>query len=180
MTYLLLFTLMYAVLAAGLPRLWAVTIPQVCLFASVAWVAYRKFREGTRPRFPFFLAAPAAMVAIGAAQLVAHSTAYALPTARATLDWAGYMACGWLAVQVTRARAGRERIMLWWACFAGAVGACAILTAFTSPFHLFWLVPVRFEQVFGPYVYRNHLAGFVELSLPVVVYLAVSETERRA
>ncbi len=180
MSYLLLFTIVYAVLAAGLPRLWAVTLPQVCLFAAVAWVAYRKVREGAAARFPWFLAAPAALLATGTAQLLARSTVYALPTARAALDWAAYLACGWLAVQVTQAPFIRERLLVWWACFSGAVCACAILTAFTSPFHLFWLVPVRFEQVFGPYVYRNHLAAFVELSLPIVVYLAIRETERRA
>ena len=180
MSYLLLFTVMYAVLAAGLPRLWAVTIPQVCLFACVAWVAHRKFREGSAARFPWFLAAPALLLIIGTAQLLAHSTVYALPTARAALDWAAYLACGWLTVQVTQAPTIRERLLVWWACFSGAVCACAILTAFTSPFHLFWLLQVRFEQVFGPYVYRNQLAAFVELSLPIVLYLAIRETERRA
>jgi len=178
MTYLLFLTVIYAVTVAWATRVWAVTIPQIVLFSAVFCVCVQRFRSESTIRFPLFLAAPGAMAAIGSAQLLFNSTAYAFPTANGTLDWAGYLACAWLAAQL-RPREMCERVLVWLAYFAGAVGACSILTAFTSPFQIFWLVPARFEQVFGPYVYRNHLAGFVELSLPVVIFLAVRQTERR-
>ncbi len=180
MTYFLLAIAMYSVLAAWAPLLWAVTIPQIALFAAVIYVCVRHFSTGSPLRFPLFLAAPAAMVTIGAAQLLTHRAAYALRTENAALDWAGYLAFGWLAAQLPFGSFARDRLLLLWAYFAGAVATVAILTALTSPFQIFWLVPVRFEQTFGPYVYRNHLAGFIELSLAVAIYLAIREKERRA
>ncbi len=180
MTYFLLAIAMYSVLAAWAPRLWAVTVPQIALFAAVIYFCTRHFSRGTPLRFSPFLIAPAAMVILGTAQLLTHRAAYALRTENAALDWAGYLAFGWLAAQLPSSSLTRNRILVGWACFAGAVATIAILTALTSPFQIFWLVPVRFEQAFGPYVYRNHLAGFIELSLPAAIYLAIREKERRA
>lgn len=176
---LLLAVVAYAVLSAWAPRLWAVSIPQIVLFAAVLVVTLRSIRSGGALRFPLFLAAPLTIAGMGVVQLLMHWTVYRLPTANAAMDWAGYAACGWLAAQVRLSREERERYLTWCCILSGLVCALAIVTAFTSPFHVFWLVPVRFEQVFGPYVYRNHLAAFVELTLPIALFLAIRHRERR-
>jgi O-antigen ligase len=176
---MLLIVVAYTVLAAWAPRVWAVSIPQIALFAAVLAFAFKRLRAGVALRFPLFLAAPVAIAAIGALQMVMHWTVYRLPTANAALDWAGYAACGWLAAQMRLTREELDRPLTWCCVLAGTVGALAIATAFTSPFHIFWLIPVRFEQVFGPYVYRNHLAAFAELTLPIVIFQAIRQRERR-
>ena len=179
MIHLLLAAVAFSVIAAWSSRLWAVSLPQAILFSTVAAAAYQGWRGRGAFRFPPMLAAPALLSSIGLAQLALRLTVYRLPTAHSWLDWAGYLVCGWLAAQVSSAEQIRRQWLTMWTCFAGCVSTLALLTSFTSPFHIFWIVPVRFEQVFGPYVYRNHLAAFAELSLPIALYLAIQERARR-
>ena len=171
MQIFLIVTLAYAVLTAWAPRWCAVSVPQIAIFAALMIFTIKR-----KLRFAMFLSIPAALAIIGAAQWITSHTADPYRTANATLDWAGYAAFALLAVQPGIAP---ERLLRWWLYFSGVLGTTSILTALTSPFHLFWIVPVRFEQVFGPYVYRNHLAAFAELSLPIALTYAIRDRERR-
>ena len=180
MSYTLLAVVVFAIFAAWAPRLWAVSLPQAALFSAAAVLCLHRFRRNETLRYPVFLAAPAGLAVIAVIQLITHVTVYLLPTAYACLDWAAYLACGWLAAQVAPRLRSRDRMLELLTYVAGIVGVLAVLTALTSPFRILWLVPVRFEQVFGPYVYRNHLAAFVELSVPLALYFAIRERARRS
>ena len=52
--------------------------------------------------------------------------------------------------------------------FCFAVSLLGIIQQFTSGNEIYWLSDLKMEvEPFGPYVNRNHFAGFVELTLPV-------------
>jgi O-antigen ligase len=48
-----------------------------------------------------------------------------------------------------------------------------IIQHFTSEGELYWLRPLKVGDPFGPFVNRNHFAGFVELTLPIGLAMLV-------
>jgi O-antigen ligase len=156
----------YTVAAAWAPAFWAVSLPGAAILA-LALVS-----PSARLPFPSF--APLAMAAIGGLQLVTGATVYRFSTEAAILGWIACAAAAWLGGQ-----ADPVRMLPPLAWFSGVIATLAILVHATSTFHIFWIFPVAYPQVFGPYVYRNHYAAFAELMLPVALYLAcVRRAER--
>lgn len=73
------------------------------------------------------------------------------------------------------------RVLIWFVmCFGFAVALFGILQHLTFNGRLYWVREMRFGGIpFGPYVNRNHFAGFVELVIPVsLVPLALGKVRR--
>ena len=117
----------------------------------------------------------AAAVAWGGLQLVAGVSVDRFETRRAVLYWAAN-----LAVFVTAAtclRGAREcawfrNALLWFGC---AINVIALAQMATAGGRVFWLFPTAYPETFGPFVYRNQYAAFVELIFPLALYRALRD-----
>src|SRR5271170_141288 len=64
--------------------------------------------------------------------------------------------------------------------FCFAVSLLGIIQHFTSGSEIYWVSGLKIEgEPFGPYVNRNHFAGFVELTLPMGLALMAFHGVRR-
>lgn len=117
---------------------------------------------------------------IGLAQLAFRATANPFLTRSELLRFAAYMIFFFLVVQAFRERADFV-FLLWFLMFLGfAIALLGIIQHFTSPGKIYWLreFPTGGEP-FGPFVNRNHFAGFEELVLPLGLALLVFRGLRR-
>ena len=121
----------------------------------------------------------ALVVALACFQLLSGITVYAWATILAALYWAGNLACVFVALQVF---ADRDRRILYldallW--FGTAVALLSTVQAATSEGMIYWTFPDPLvpPNIFGPFLYGNQFAAFIELTLPLAIYNAI--TRRR-
>ena len=117
---------------------------------------------------------------IGLAQLLLHATPYPFLTRVELLKLAAYLLIFFLATQVFRER--RDLTTLAWflilLCFS--VSLLGIVQHFTSDAKIYGFRTLSAGgDPFGPFVNRNHFAGFVELTLPAGLALLIFRGMRR-
>lgn len=160
------------------PR-WALSLFQAGVFAlGIVWAA----RMAVRPfsiRLPLPVWCVAAAVGWIALQLAAGWTAYRFVTENELLEWLAALVLLTVSAnlfQDGRLRGAFLRAALW---FGFAVSVLSVLQWFTSPGKVFWIfaTPYR-DRVMGPFVYHNNYAAFIELLLPLAVWLALREGGR--
>lgn len=151
--------LLLVILVAGISAMrvesrWALTGFQVAMLALAAW----------RVRFDASSLPLAAVVAWGGAQWVFGWTVDAFRTQEvmldATVNVVGFAAALHLASDPAR----RERFLTGVLIFSAALSVVAMVTAPSG--------------VFGPFVYRNQYAAFVEALLPLALVRAFVDRER--
>ena len=109
-----------------------------------------------------------AFLAIGLLQLFLGGTAYAFLTRMEVLRLASYAILFFLAAQAFRKRADLSFLAWFLILFCFAVSLLGIIQHFTSEGEIYWMPSLAIRgDSFGPFVNRNHFAGFVELTLPV-------------
>jgi O-antigen ligase len=119
-------------------------------------------------------------VAIGLGQLVFRTTAYPFLTHVEILKLISYFLFFFLLTQVFRDR--QELNVLAWVlmflCFG--ISMIGIVQRFTSEGTIYWFQKLTVGgDPFGPFVNRNHFAGFVELTVPVGLSLLIFRGLRR-
>jgi O-antigen ligase len=119
-------------------------------------------------------------IAIGVFQLVFRITAYPFLTHVEILKLISYFLIFFLVTQVFRER--QELNALAWAlmflCFG--VSMIGIVQRFTSEGTIYWFQKLTAGgDPFGPFVNRNHFAGFVELTIPIGLSLLIFRGLRR-
>jgi O-antigen ligase len=120
------------------------------------------------------------LLAIALAQLGFGWTAYAYQTRADLLRVTAYLLLFFLATQAFREK--REiRIFVWFLLFLGfGVGLFAIIQYFTFNGKIYWLRELTAGgNPFGPFVNRNHFAGFMEMVVPLGLSLLVLRGTRR-
>jgi O-antigen ligase len=165
----------FSVLAHGLVEVWSESLLEIgasTLLISWVVVAY-KIRSMTIQwnllYWPLF-----ALVGIGIVQLAFHFTANPFRTRIELLRLGAYCIVFFLTAQAFRDRASLAKLA-WFLIFLGfSVGLLGIVQHFTSEYTIYWFrhLPEGGDP-FGPYVNRNHFAGFVELVAPVGLGLLV-------
>ncbi len=60
--------------------------------------------------------------------------------------------------------------------FGSGIAVLDLLQQATRAERFYWWIPSRYYLVFGPFAYWNHFAEFIELSLPVTLWVALSQT----
>jgi len=117
---------------------------------------------------------------IGLLQLLFHATSSGFLTRTELLKVGAYSIVFFLATQAFRDRPALTKLT-WYLIFLGfAVSLFGIVQHFTSNEKIYWLRSLREGgDLFGPYVNRNHFAGFVELTLPTGLALMVFRGLRR-
>jgi O-antigen ligase len=91
----------------------------------------------------------------------------------ATLFWlvAGLIAL--VAVQVFQSRSVSRHFRIAFAIFGGAVCLLELLQQGAHTSKYYGLFQSRWAEIFGPFGYHNNFAAFVELSLPVTLWLGL-------
>jgi len=170
----------FGILSHGAVEDWARAVLETgagVLFVAWAVQAYFTGREIViSPLLPPLLAL--SLVALG--QLVFHGTASPYNTRLELQLILAYAIILFLASQAFRA-ADDWRGFVWFLMFFGFVVAIfGILQHLTFNGKLYWFREMRYGGIpFGPYVNRNHFAGFAELVIPIALVPLVLGKVRR-
>jgi O-antigen ligase len=120
------------------------------------------------------------VIAIGVMQLCFGATPYPFLTRLELLRFGTYLLLFFLLAQSFRVRADLYRLVWFLMLMCFGVSLLGIVQHFTSEGTIYWLRPLRSGgDPFGPYVNRNHFAGFVELTLPVGLAMLIFRGLRR-
>jgi O-antigen ligase len=170
----------FSVLAFGGVEVWSQSILEIgaaLLFLYWALLAYRS--PGAKIHWNPLNGPLLGFIGIGLLQLVFHGSAYPFLTRIQLLKLAAYFLVLFLSAQAFRSRA--DLLMLAWflilLCFA--VSLLAIIQHFTAGDTVYWMESLKGGEPYGPYVNRNHFAGFVELTLPAGLSLMAFRGLRR-
>lgn len=171
----------FTVLAHGAVETWSESLLETgaaALLVIWAVVVYRNAKykihwSALNAPLLFFLA-------IGFAQLVFHATAYPFLTRTELLKLVSYFIVFFLVAQAFRERSDLVKLAWFLIFFGFAVSLLGIVQHFTSEGSIYWFRQLTLGgDPFGPYVNRNHFAGFVELVLPVGLALLIFRGLRR-
>jgi O-antigen ligase len=163
----LLFAL--SVLALGVVEVWSESTMEIGAASMFLWWAIVVCRNPAAKVYWNPLLWPVlGLIGIGLMQLISHGTANPFLTRSMLLKLGAYFLALFLAAQAFRARKDLYKLAWFLMAFCFAVSLLAIIQHFTSGSEIYWLSSLKVEGTpFGPYVNRNHFAGFVELTLPV-------------
>ncbi len=113
------------------------------------------------------------LLVMGILQLLFGATPYRYLTRLELLRFGAYLIIFFLSVQVFRERPDLKKLAWFLIFFCFGVSLFGIIQHFTSEGALYWLRPLKVGDPFGPFVNRNHFAGFVELTLPIGLAMLV-------
>lgn len=171
----------FSVLAHGVVEVWSESVLEIgAALLLLAWVAAVLRRGDLAIHWNPLLGPLLGFAAIGLAQLVFHATASSYLTRVELLKLVACLIVFFLSAQAFRERADLSRLawFLIFLCFA--VSLFGIIQHFTSAGKVYWFRELEGGgDPFGPYVNRNHFAGFVELTLPTSLALLVFRGVRR-
>ena len=146
----------------------------------LAWSLWLYFNREEQPVFSPLLPPLAALVIVVSGQLFFRGTTSPYNTRMELLLLLADLIVLFLAVQAFRTLED-WRDFVWFGMFFGfSVSLFAILQHLTSNGKLYWFREIRSGGLpFGPYVNRNHFAGFAELVLPLALVPLVLGRVRR-
>jgi O-antigen ligase len=146
----------------------------------LAWSLWLYFNREEQPVFSPLLPPLAALVIVVSGQLFFRGTASPYNTRMELLLLLADLIVLFLAVQAFRTLED-WRDFVWFGMFFGfLVSLFAILQHLASNGKLYWFREIRSGGLpFGPYVNRNHFAGFAELVLPLALVPLVLGRVRR-
>jgi O-antigen ligase len=173
--------LAFSVLSFGAVEVWSesfVEIGAALLLLGWAFLAYRN--PNTKIRWMPLHWPLLGFLGIGLLQLLFHGTAYAFLTRTELLRFAAYWLIFFLAAQAFRTRAELSQLVWFVIAFCFVVSLLGITQYFTSENELYWARELKIQgEPFGPFVNRNHFAGFLELTLPPGLALMLFRSVRR-
>ena len=177
----LLLVVAFAVFAFGGVEVWAESVTEIA--AAVLFLVWSLcvYRDETLKISINPLAAPLlGFLAIGGLQLLLHRTEYPFLTRVSLLLLGAYTILFFLFTQAFRERRDLTRLAWFLTALCFAVSLFGIAQHFTSNGTIYWFRKLTTGgAVFGPFVNRNHFAGFVELTLPIGLALMFFRGLRR-
>ncbi|MFZ0703870.1 MAG: O-antigen ligase family protein [Candidatus Acidiferrales bacterium] len=165
----------FAVLAFGTVEIWSESILEAGAAALFLWWAILLFRRRDIEIYwnPIFWPV-LAFTGIASVQLAFGVTAYPFLTRVALLKVLACALLFFLSVQSFRTRQDLRFVAWFLMSFGFAVAVLGIAQNYTSHDVLYWFRPLtEGGSPFGPYVNRDHFAGFMELIVPVGMSLMV-------
>src|SRR5271168_2792554 len=176
-----LFLFAFCVLAFGAVEVWSGSILEIgASLLFIGWAALAFLDDRVKIHWNPLNWPLVGLFGIGLAQLFLHATPYPFLTRVELLKLAAYLLIFFLATQVFRER--RDLTNLAWflilLCFTLLL--LGIVQHFTSDAKIYGLRTLSGGgDPFGPFVNRNHFAGFVELTLPAGLALLIFHGLRR-
>ena len=176
----LLGSLLFGIVTLWIPQFWPTAIFRVGIFGlSLVWaIAIGTGRVGIR-------FSPAAYVLAGAAlwplvQLAAQSTISRWETAGYFWTSLINLLVFLLAAQVASDPGRLRSVLQFLVYFSAGLSVVSTVQMFTSGGRVFWSFPTGYNDfVLGPFVYRNQYAAFIELMLPIPLFLAIFDSNKR-
>jgi O-antigen ligase len=171
----------FSVFAHGIVEVWSESILEIgasVLFIVWVFLAYRDPEitiQWNLLNWPIL-----GFIGIGALQLVLRWSANPFFTRVELLRFSAYFIIFILTAQAFRERDDFVKLTWLLVLLGFSVGLLGIIQYFTSPDTIYWIRSLpEGGTVFGPFVNRNHFAGFVELVAPVGLALLVFRGMRR-
>ena len=171
----------FSVLAFGTVEVWSQSLLEIgasILLISWAVIVYRDKQSTIRwnpLNWPLL-----GFIAVGIVQLAFHWTPNPFLTRLELLRLAAYFIIFFLTAQAFRERADFVKLAWFLIVLGFSVALLGIIQHFTSEETIYWSRQLlQGGDVFGPYVNRNHFAGFIELVAPVGLSLLVFRGLRR-
>jgi O-antigen ligase len=173
--------LVFAVLAHGAVEIWSEGILEIVAgLLLLFWAVLASLQRDIEIRWNLLNWPILGFVAIGLLQLLLRITAYPFLTRTELLRVASCWIVFFLATQAFRTRTDLRKLAWFLVIFCFAVSLFAIVQYFTATNQIYWFRPVVGDiRPFGPFVNRNHFAGFVELTLPTALGLLMLGGSRR-
>jgi O-antigen ligase len=165
----------FSVLAFGTVEVWSQSVLEIGAGILFLWWALVVFRdpEATIQWNPLIWPI-LGVITIGLFQLFLGVTPYRYFTQLELLRFGAYLILFFLSVQAFRSRSDLKKLAWFLILLCFGVSLFGIAQHFTSEGPIYWVRPLRAGgDPFGPYVNRNHFAGFVELTLPIALAMLV-------
>ncbi len=162
--------LMFAPLAFGAVEPWAIFVVQAGAGALLlVWTAGQIVQRELRlVRSPVYV--PMAVFALAVMVQLFTFHDYHHRIVSMALLYAAYGVVMFLAVQVFPGTAACRRATLALASFGLLLALFALIQDFTSNGRLYWLREPRYGgAIFGPFVNKNHYAGYMEMLVPLAL-----------
>jgi hypothetical protein len=174
---LLLITLFAATLTLWVPAYWPVALFEVAVLLIAAIIAIQRKEPPSSTRIPLYILG--FIVLWGCFQLITGLTSNRFATERAIVQWMTWAALYYAAVCLLQEKSVARSIRTVMVWFGLVVTVEAILQAYLSPGMVYGLFPSGYQEfVMGPIVYHTHFAVFIEVLLPIALYLALREASR--
>ena len=177
----LLFLFTFSVLAFGSVEVWSQSILEIAASVLfVSWAAIVFLNPGVKIERSPLIWPILGLILIGGVQLALRATPYPFLTHVEILKLVAYLLVFFLCTQVFRERRDLSNLawFLMFLCFS--VSLLGLVQHFTSEVKLYgFRVLTAGGDPFGPFVNRNHFAGFVELTLPAGLGLMIFRGLRR-
>ncbi len=177
----LMFLFAFAVLAFGAVEVWSGSILEIgasLLFigwAALVFLDHRVKIYWSPLNWPLL-----GLFGIGLAQLLLRATPYLFLTRVELLKLAAYLLIFFLSTQVFRERRDLSNLAWFLILLCFSVSLLGIVQHFTSDAKIYGFRTLTAGgDPFGPFVNRNHFAGFVELTLPAGLALLIFRGLRR-
>jgi hypothetical protein len=171
----------FSVLAFGAVEVWSQSLLEIgasILLISWAVIVYRDKQSTIRwnpLNWPLL-----GFIAVGVVQLAFHWTPNPFLTRLELLRLAAYFIIFFLTAQAFRERADLVKLAWFLIVLGFSVALLGIIQHFTSEGNIYWYRQLlQGGDVFGPFVNRNHFAGFIELVAPVGLAFLVFRGSRR-
>jgi len=164
-----------AVLAHGAVEAWSESLLEIgAAILLVIWAVLVSRDSTLKIRWSALNAPLLCLLGIGLAQLAFHLTVNSYLTRTELLKLVSYFIVFFLTAQAFQERTDLRKLA-WFLVFLGfAVSLLGIIQHFTAEGKIYWFRELTLGgSPFGPYVNRNHFAGFVELVAPVGLALLV-------
>jgi O-antigen ligase len=171
----------FSVIAHGAVEPWSESVLEIGAAILLAWWAVLvAMRAVPSIRWNWLFAPLAGFWTWGTVQLLAGLTASPFLTRIEWLKWSALLALFFLAIQAFDSLE-HWRGFVWFLMALGfVVSVQGILQNFTFNGKLYWFREMRYSAApFGPYVNRNHFAGFVELIIPTGLAILLLRAEKR-
>jgi O-antigen ligase len=169
------------VLAYGAVEVWSQSILEAGAgFLFVAWAVIAFRDRSMRITWNPLCWPLLGMLGIGLAQLIFRITPYPFLTRVELLKLVSYILVFFLSTQAFRTRQDLNSLawLLMFLCFG--ISLFGIVQRFTSDGTIYWFQKLTLGgDPFGPFVNRNHFAGFAELTVPVGLALMIFRGLRR-
>jgi O-antigen ligase len=136
------------------------------VFLLAGWVAIKRDL-----RFGPVLIAAGVLAMWGFGQLAAGATVYRYATFNGALRVAALAATALVASAVFRPDVARDRWLRGLAWLGFLLAIASVLAYYTSPGRILWFFESPYPDVWGPFLSRNNFAQFLELALPVSLWL---------
>jgi O-antigen ligase len=144
---------------------------------AIAWMMLAA-RRGHMPRFGIALGLLAVPLLYSLIQQAAGLALYPHATWTAALSWTAMLFLAFLLRQWLVDAENRRLFLSLFMASGFLLAFYVLLQPFLGEFHLAGFIPVRTEDMAGPFQNRNTYASFIELALPVAIWMALADSRR--